>query len=309
MSVSPPVTSWFGLNTNDVNKGDFMSWAQSVEAEFARIADTNLLINPRLNINQRIFSGGALAAGVYGYDRWKAGPAGCNVTASGSSDTITLASGTMRQVIEAGVWDYMAGATLTFSVEDLTGGNLTVNIGTKSGSIVAGAGRKSLTVTLGGGETGNITVDITPSAGAVSFSRPKLEFGSSPTGWRARPSWLELSLCQRYYAKQAQSNVNPTGAIWTNMFGFATISTRMNSPDIYFPVEMRANPTITFVRAPAPVHSNPHWSYNAGGWVEATDTTVAVNGRKYFSAFIYGTGLTAGATYLCAGGYIAEAEL
>lgn len=49
----------------------------------------NLLINGDFAINQRSFAGGALAAGVYGYDRWKAGTGGCNVTLSGSVLTHT----------------------------------------------------------------------------------------------------------------------------------------------------------------------------------------------------------------------------
>jgi hypothetical protein len=187
---------------------DGAEWRDAVRAERAtgRIylpgtpADQNLLLNPRLAINQRAFAGGALAADAYGFDRWKAGPTGCNVTLA-AGDAVTLTSGTLRQVVEAGVWEPLAGATITFSVEDLSGGTLNVAIGAQSGSIAAGSGRRKLTVTLGAGETGDITVGLTPAAGAVTFRRPKLELGAEATAWRGRPLATEVAFCERYFLR------------------------------------------------------------------------------------------------------------
>ena len=41
-------------------------------------AHPNLLLNGDFQINQRGFAGGALSAGTYGFDRWKADAGGAN---------------------------------------------------------------------------------------------------------------------------------------------------------------------------------------------------------------------------------------
>ncbi|MGL4397076.1 MAG: DUF2793 domain-containing protein, partial [Hyphomicrobium sp.] len=65
---------------------------------------TNLIVNGDLQINQRAFAGGALAAGVYGFDRWKAAAGGANVSVAGY--VVTLASGAITQQIEPALWRY-----------------------------------------------------------------------------------------------------------------------------------------------------------------------------------------------------------
>ncbi len=52
-------------------------------------AGTNLLVNGDMAINQRGFAGGALAAGAYGFDRWKAATGGANLSLSGFAVTLT----------------------------------------------------------------------------------------------------------------------------------------------------------------------------------------------------------------------------
>ena len=105
---------------------------------------TNLLINAAFSMNQRRFAGGALGAGVFGFDRWKGGPGGCTITRA-TDGTITL-SGAIDQVIDAaqaaaefGAAN-LAAATLTLSVEDPSG-PLSVLIGSKTAMIPAGSGR------------------------------------------------------------------------------------------------------------------------------------------------------------------------
>lgn len=51
----------------------------------------NLLINGDFQVNQRSFAGGALAAGAYGYDRWKAHAGGANLSRSGFDLTLVSA--------------------------------------------------------------------------------------------------------------------------------------------------------------------------------------------------------------------------
>ena len=52
-------------------------------------AGTNLLVNGDMAINQRGFAGGALAAGAFGYDRWKAHASGASLSRSGFDLTLT----------------------------------------------------------------------------------------------------------------------------------------------------------------------------------------------------------------------------
>lgn len=117
-------------------------------------AGMNLLVNGDMTINQRGFAGGALAAGAYGFDRWKAATGGANLSVSGFA--ITLTSGAIIQPVEPALWGLssLASLPLTLSVEDLTGGSLAVTIGSQSGTIIAGAGRRSVTLTPAVGDTG-----------------------------------------------------------------------------------------------------------------------------------------------------------
>lgn len=73
-----------------------------------------------------------------------------------------------------------------------------MTVGLASGTITAGAGRRSVTLTTGAGDTGNVAVRLARSdAGAVSFGRVKLEPGTQATPWRARAeeSWLAARYC------------------------------------------------------------------------------------------------------------------
>jgi hypothetical protein len=159
----------------------------------------NLLINGDLQINQRGFAGGVLAAGAYGFDRWKAGPAGATLSLAGYA--LTLPTGAIVQPVEPALWGVasFAGLPLTLSVEGLAGGNLSVSIGSVSGVITAGSGRRGVTLTPAAGDTGPLAVSIAPASGAVTLARIKLEFGRRASGWMARPSTIEEALCARYY--------------------------------------------------------------------------------------------------------------
>lgn len=153
----------------------------------------NLLINAQGRINQRAFAGGALAAGVYGYDRWKAGTGGCNIAINATTGVFTHTSGPLVQVIEA---PRVAGQVVTFSVEDPSG-PVGVNVDGVTGTISAGSGRRSLTLTVPSGSTGNVTLTVT--AVGVTYKNPQLEAGDAARSFDVRPVGLELALCQRYF--------------------------------------------------------------------------------------------------------------
>lgn len=197
---------------------------------------TDLLINGDMQINQRGFAGGALATGNYGFDRWKAASGGANLSRSGFA--ITLNSGGIVQVVEPALWGLasFAGLSLTLSVEGLSGGNLSVAIGSQTGTITAGADRRSVTLTPAVGDTGALTVRLSPSAGTVSFARIKLERGGVATGWGARALAIEQMLCRRYHWR-------PDGQILIDAYQAAAAGARQS---IGMPVPMRTTPAVGF---------------------------------------------------------------
>lgn len=198
----------------------------------------NLLINGSFRINQRVFAGGALAAGVYGYDRWKAGAGGCNVTVNGTTFVVTHTSGPLVQVIES---PRLAGQVVTVSVENPSG-SVSVNVDGQTGTITAGTGRRGATVTVPIGSTGNVTLTLT--ATGVTYSDVQLERGPFATTFEQRPTGVEVALCQRYYQKSYAAGTAP---------GSVTVSG--SAPAVYdssgvlfgqrFNVPMRVAPAIT----------------------------------------------------------------
>lgn len=199
----------------------------------------NLLANAELIINQRVFVGGALTAGTYGFDRWKAGTGSCNVTRA-SNGTITL-TGPLVQVIES---PGLAGMQVTFSVENPTA-TLTVDVSGVSGTITSGSGRRSVTLTVSAGATGNITVTL--SGTAVSFARPMLTVGGSALTFQRVPLAIEQAICQRYFCKTYESAVAPgtvtlNGSLAANPSYTGVGGVMFN---FVFPSRMRATPTVT----------------------------------------------------------------
>jgi hypothetical protein len=182
---------------------DGASWSEAVRVERAtgRVylpatpAPQNLLLNPRFQVNQRGFAGGPLAAGAYGFDRWKAGAGGCEISAA--NDVVSHVSGTLIQVVEAAMWDRWPLAPMVLSVDSLTGGDLNVTCGSASGTITAGAGRRSFAFTRPN-SAANFSIELTPAAGPVTYRWPMLELGVQAGAWRARPLAEELRLCERY---------------------------------------------------------------------------------------------------------------
>lgn len=192
----------------------------------------NYLINPDLLINQRVFAGGALVAGVYGYDRWKAGTGGCNVTVNVSTSVITHTSGPLVQIIEA---PGLASKVIAVSVEDPSG-SITVNVDGQTGTITTGVGRRGVTITVPAGSTGNVTLTLT--ATGVTYKRVQMELGTSPTVFEWRPITIENILCERYFQT---SRTYASGGYWT---GQVTNTAQYAAPRP-FATLMRIAPTVT----------------------------------------------------------------
>lgn len=258
-------------NTSDVNKP--VSTAQQTAMD--ALSFKNRLINGDFAINQRAFVGGALAAGVYGFDRWKAGAGGCNVSLSGG--VLTHTSGALIQVMEA---PGLASTTVTVSVEDPSG-SISVDVDGVTGTITAGAGRRGVSIAVPSGSTGNVTLKLT--ATGVTYKRVQVELESTATAFEVRPIGVETLLCQRYCfsISTASGNafVGAAGYGSTSAIGF-----------LYLPVQMRVVPAGT---AAGLLHMTPGTGSGAANLVSVsaqiiaillTQTTVAVGGAGYFSA-------------------------
>ncbi|WP_114945487.1 DUF2793 domain-containing protein [Microvirga calopogonii] len=231
-----------GSQWRDALLVDHRTGVASFPCGLANVPGSNLLINAAFLVNQRKFPGGALSAGLYGFDRWKGGPGGCTLGLA-ADGTITL-SGALEQVIEAGPAAAQigaasfAGATLTLSVEDPSE-PLPIFIGSKAATIPAGAGRRSVSVTLDGVETGNITVRLQPS-GTCSFRRVKLEVGAYATPWAGTVLEVEEFRCRRYYQRLAVSGGT------AGILGALGQRVGANNIDLpcTLPVPMRADPVL-----------------------------------------------------------------
>ena len=223
----------------------------SITALQALASAPNILINGDFQINQRGYAGAALASGVFGHDRWKADTSGATYTVSGFVASLT--AGTIVQVIPPPLFGVanLASTAVTVSV-DTPSADLTITLGSVSGTITSGTGRKSVTLTPAAGDTGNLSFKIAKaSAGTVTFGRVKAEVGTAQTPWVARTSGEEFRLAQRFFQR-----VGGEGSNYQNlMLGYwkTTATAEFNHR---MPVAMHATPTLSYVTTAALETSN-----------------------------------------------------
>lgn len=177
---------------------------------------TNYVDNSGFSVGQRpnITSGVVLAAGAYGWDRWKAGASGCTLTwtFSPASTVITIAAGTLQQVIEGGA---LINASYTLSW-----------LGSATGRVNTGAYVAS-PITFTGAPNTNVTIEFQGG----TLGQVQLQIGSQATLWQPSPPALELARCQRFFN--------------TNFFNEASYGAGVWTVNIFLPVSMRATPTVT----------------------------------------------------------------
>lgn len=221
-------------------------------AEELFLARENLILNGDFQLNQREYAGTVLSANAYCYDRWKDSSAGTAQISSVSSYTVTLDAGELEQKIELGAWGYsnLASTAVTVSVE-APSQNMTVTLNAGSdqtGTIVAGSGRKHVTIVLTSGQTGStLSVKLKrAAAGSVTFKRVKVEVGYTQSPWQGRNSATELRMCQRYfYRRKAATLLDCIG------FMQAYAATAAWGLLYYHPAKMRVAPTLSFSDANA----------------------------------------------------------
>ncbi len=206
------------------------------------ISGKNLLINCGIPVNQRVFGGGALAAGQFGYDRWRGGGAsGANMSINSSTGVWNHVSGDIVQVVESphSAW----GVPLTMSVENPTA-NINVSVGGATGVITQGTGRRSVTVTPTG--SGHMVVQLT--ATGASYSRPQLERGSIASSFDYVPFGVEVERCRRYYRKSYNLTVPPgsnsNDGVFVVLLQALPAASYTSGVMIQFGTQMRANPSV-----------------------------------------------------------------
>jgi hypothetical protein len=223
----------------------------------------DLVVNGDGAINQRGFAGGALANGAYGVDRWRAAAASTSLQVA-ADGTFTL-TGSIAQTLEP---QGLAGQVVTLSIENPSG-PVAVTLAGLTGTIPAGTGRRSMTLTVPAAATGPMELRLTTSV-ATTFARVKLERGTIATGWLAPPPGFELARARRYFVKTTDLAVAPvTGAGLAGALA-ARLADATAIPLVHwrFPVEMRAIPTVSVL--------NPRAGGAAGQWTNgATDQGLA----------------------------------
>lgn len=186
--------------------------------------ELNYVDNNGFSINQRGYvSGTALAAGIYGHDRWKAGAGGGTYTftqSGGPTTTVTITAGTLQQVIE--------GASVA-------GGNYMLSwTGTAQGRVGAGSYAASPVALTGITAGANLTIEFN----AGTLGQVKLEGGTVATPWYALPRQQDLARCQRFF----YNGVPPLRGIMSATTTAGRLAAR-------HPVPMRGVPGLTLVAA------------------------------------------------------------
>lgn len=190
----------------------------------------NIVYNGSFRVNQRVFGGGALGAGIYGYDRWKADAGGCTFTVAAGVATIT--AGTLMQIIPGNDVELTGTYTISWT-------------GTATCTVNAVAATTASNVTLTAGA--NVTLKFTGgSVGSI-----QLEYGSVATLFEHRPFALELALAQQFFEKSYEMAVAPGSNQGTTVIG-AFVGLAFNTASFYsygvisFKVRKRADPTLNY---------------------------------------------------------------
>jgi hypothetical protein len=180
----------------------------------------------------------------------------------------------------------------------------------------------SFTATMTGNPSTNWYVDAFIDNGAYSnttitagdfieFTMAQLEIGTVATPFEHRSYGEELALCQRYFCSSFPTGTAPAHGLNINYQGVAGwttfSSTTARSPFIYYPVTMRATPSLTLYSCAN--DTSGQWGIYTGSWdgssTQATDST-----NKNFNVRINsGISGAINQSYLIRGNWTASSEL
>ena len=139
----------------------------------------------------------------------------------------------------------------------------------------------------------------------------QLELGKVATPFEHRSYGEELALCQRYFCSSFPTGTAPAHGLNINYQGVAGwttfSSTTARSPFIYYPVTMRATPSLTLYSCAN--DTSGQWGIYTGSWdgssTQATDST-----NKNFNVRINsGISGAINQSYLIRGNWTASSEL
>lgn len=183
----------------------------------------NKIINGNFVFNQRA-SGDTVAAGVFRFDRWKAGAGGCTASAvtSGADNVVTITEGTLIQVIED---LYVDGGNYVLSWTGTAWARVSFE-----GSAFTSYATSPITMTVSANNS--ITVEFNTG----TLDKVQLESGTTSTSFERRGRPFELMLCQRYYCTSPSAGEIHICPAPANTFG--------GTQPVYFPVAMRTVPTV-----------------------------------------------------------------
>jgi hypothetical protein len=141
-------------------------------------------------------------------------------------------------------------------------------------------------------------------AGTVNITGVQLEISDVATPFEHRPYGLELALCQRYYTIAYKNTPYYPGFVFNN--------SQVGAQGLKFPVTMRVAPAITAIN-PYHITTAGNWGiYGAtNGWSSTgyTPNFSSISSDQVVPQFSGVSGVTNNYTYICSGGFIADAEL
>ena len=156
---------------------------------------------------------------------------------------------------------------------------------------------------------------MTTASATWQMTECQVEVGSQATPFEHRSFGEELALCQRYYYKSmdgspADNIPNTDNTSSNGQLGIAMYSTTAGrTPYFQNPVQMRADPTVTVYSSERANTSGKFGLFNQSAWVATSTTSPTVDINRVTFSITHGSSLTAGYTYLLAGGFDADAEL
>lgn len=252
-SVTAAQAAQTAAATSATSASDSASAASAAAASISS-GFRNVVTNGHFLINQRNYTGGAVAAAnTYTYDRWRVLVSGETLTTSGIATfdrLVNVPVGGIRQDIER---QFLPTGTYTIS---WTG---TASC-TFSGATRAN-GEAFLIITL---HMGSLPLCFYNG----TLGKVQLEMSTVATPFERRPVEIELAMCQRFYESTFPPGVTPAAnAGGEGSIAACSVSTAASTTAVnwQFAVQKRITPTITLF--------NPGAGGTATDWLNTNDTT------------------------------------